>query len=107
MLVLGMVRKSFNKRLTYFIRFGFSSKIDDYVPLQNRDLMPVIRSTEPIPIHIKEQSDNYKEIVELKIRVQEKNISLAEHLEYLRKPSILNNFKSIIIVLNSLFKKLV
>ena len=42
----------------------------------------------------------------MKIRISEKNLSLSDHLEYLRKPIVINSPKSIIILLNSLFKKL-
>lgn len=37
----------------------------------------------------------------------EKNLSLQEHLDFMRKPGILKNNKSLIILLNSLYKKLI
>lgn len=43
----------------------------------------------------------------LKIRISDKNLSLQEHMEYLRKPEIFKNSKSVVILLNSLFKTLI
>ena len=47
------------------------------------------------------------ELKELRQRIIDKNLTLQDHLNYLRLPSVQKNFKAMIIILNSFHKKLV
>ena len=53
-----------------------------------------------------EETEKNQEIENLKLRISENNLTLSDHLVYLRSPVVKQNFKSLIILLNSLFKKL-
>lgn len=54
-----------------------------------------------------EQGERSRELETLKSKIADKSLSLVDHLTYLRSPAILQNSKSLIILLNSFFKKLV
>jgi hypothetical protein len=102
MIMISALRRRLPRTLT--TTRAFFSTIDDFVPPQNRE---VIREKVLLKSKSEVETDRIRDLTELKLRIQDKNLSLAEHLEYLRKPIVQSNPKSTIIVMNSLFKKLV